>query len=137
MTQTCCLGRPCNSGFILGPLFGDLVYAFYFTSLTSLCTHTAHYFVHSLTVSAVTYCSASLQPWEFTCPKSFQGTVGKTNFIAFQFCSVIFLHTSVESYTFFYPVVHNSSLFSSILAVVPYHIYLLTFMTDRSAPAAH
>lgn len=39
VTRTCCLGRPCNSGFILGPLFGGL-YMVSISHLWPLCAPT-------------------------------------------------------------------------------------------------
>lgn len=53
----------------------------------------------------------------------FKDTREKKSFIAFLFGCLIFLHTSVKDYTVFYTVVHNSSLFPSILALVSYYIY--------------
>lgn len=69
--------------------------------------------------------------------KPFQNAREKISFIAFLFSCLIFLHTSVKSYTLFYTVVHNSSLFPLILALAPYHIYLLSFKTERSGPPDH
>jgi len=85
---TCYLGRPVNSGFSRST-FLWLAHAFYFTSLPSLSAHTANCFVHSLTISVASYCSAFLQPWQFTYLNPFHDTVGKISFIAFQFGCVI------------------------------------------------
>lgn len=64
----------------------------------------------------------------------FQDTREKVGFIAFLFGCLIFLPMSVKSYTLFYTVVYNSSLLPSISALVPYHIYHLSFKTERSTP---